>query len=56
MDDIQLKESIYYLETYGNYSLLISFYQKHGYLENAIQYLIEKVFFSISSALIDFLI
>ena len=42
MDDMQLKESIYYLETYGNYALLVNFYQSLGYLDNSLQYLIEK--------------
>jgi hypothetical protein len=42
MDDIQLKESIFYLETYGNHSLMVSFYQSHNYIENAFQYLIDK--------------
>jgi hypothetical protein len=42
LDEIQLKESIYYLETYGNYNLIVAFYQRHGYLENALQYLLDK--------------
>lgn len=42
MDEIQLKESIYYLETYGNYNLIVAFYQRHGYLESALQYLLDK--------------
>ena len=45
MDDIQFKESLFYLETYGNYSMIISFYHKHGYLDNAMQYLIDRVTF-----------
>ena len=36
---------MYYLETYGNYSLILSFYQRHGYIEKALQYLVEKVIF-----------
>ncbi len=43
MDDAQLNECIYYLETYGNYSLLVMFYQRHGYLEKAFQFIIESV-------------
>ena len=42
MDDIQLKEAIFYLETYGNYTLLLVFYQSHGYLENSLQYILDK--------------
>jgi zinc finger FYVE domain-containing protein 26 len=42
MDDLQLKEAIFYLETYGNYSLMLGFYQSHGYLENSLQYLMDK--------------
>ena len=43
MDDIQLKEAIYYLDTYGNHMLTVSFYQKHGYLQKALQYILENV-------------
>ena len=43
MDDIQLNECIYYLETYGNHSLLVSFYQRHGLIEKALQHIIDHV-------------
>ena len=43
MDDIQFKESFFYLDAYGNHSLLVAFYQRHGYLERALQYLIDNV-------------
>lgn len=42
MDDVQLQESLYYLQTYGNHHLIASFYSHHGYLENAFHYLLEK--------------
>lgn len=41
MDDIQMTESIYYLETYGNHALIISFYQRHGLISKALQYVID---------------
>ena len=53
MDDIQLKESAYYLETYGNHALMVAFYQSHNFIENAFQYLIDKVnnlFFALYNA------
>lgn len=43
MDDLQFKETIYYLETYGTYTLIVSFYQRNGKLEKAFQYLLDKV-------------
>jgi len=43
MDDMQLNESIFYLETYGNHALIISFYQRHGYLKRAINYILDSV-------------
>ena len=43
MDDIQFKEAIYYLNTYGNHMFSVSFYQKHGYLQKALQYILENV-------------
>ena len=45
MDDVQFNECIYYLETYGNYSMVVSFYQRHGFLEKAFQFIIESVNF-----------
>ncbi len=45
MDEIQLKETMFYLETYGNHSAIISFYQSHNFLENAFHYLLDKVKF-----------
>ena len=43
MDDIQFKESFFYLDAYGNHALIVAFYQRHGYLERALQYLIDNV-------------
>jgi hypothetical protein len=43
MDEIQLRESTYYLETYGNHSSIISFYQRHGLIEKSLQHIIENV-------------
>ena len=43
MDDIQLKEVLFYLESYGNHMLMVSFYQRHGYLQKALQYILENV-------------
>ena len=43
MDDLQMNESIFYLETYGNHALLVAFYQRNGYLTKGIQYIIENV-------------
>lgn len=43
MDDMQINECIYYLETYGNHLLILCFYQRHGYLNRAMQYLLDFV-------------
>jgi zinc finger FYVE domain-containing protein 26 len=43
MDDMQLNESIFYLETYGNHALMTAFYQRHGYLTRALGYILDSV-------------
>lgn len=43
LDDIHFNECIFYLDTYGNYAMVASFYQKHGYIEKAFQYIYENV-------------
>ncbi len=45
MDDMQFTECLFYLETYGNYSMIVSFYQRHDYLEKAFQFILETVSF-----------
>ena len=43
MDDLQLEEAIYYLDTFGNHLLMVTFYQRHGYLQKALKYLLDNV-------------
>lgn len=43
MDDIQMNESMFYLEAYGNHALVVSFYQRHGFLLKALQYILDNV-------------
>lgn len=48
LDEYQLRECIYYIETYGNHAHMVSFFQSHNQIENAFQYLIDKVIHSLN--------
>lgn len=42
MDELQYKEAIFYLETYANHLMIVTFYQKHGYLQKALKYILDN--------------
>jgi hypothetical protein len=42
MDTFQITECLFYIQMYGNHSMMVQFYQRNDYLDKSIQYLIDN--------------